>query len=160
MLSEMMITLKIIRYLSHLNISFSHFMISEVQSNHSVISSGSTVDSGGGGIQTNNQSHQTIKTHKKNNISSNADNNVNFASNSVINNSYNTQTTNSAEYHGETDNTTNPVLGINRKPSSSDSILLMQPDEDDADENKYKRRSAMDWFSRWWRYNFILLLYF
>ncbi|XP_050709844.1 zinc finger protein-like 1 [Eriocheir sinensis] len=41
---------------------------------------------------------------------------------------------------------------VARKGSSSDTKLLLNegPDADES-ENKYKRRSAIEWFSRWWR---------
>ena len=48
--------------------------------------------------------------------------------------------------------------GISRKTSTSDSVLLMQNDADD-EENKYKRRSAIEWFSRWWRLVFSYILH-
>lgn len=39
-----------------------------------------------------------------------------------------------------------------RKGSSSETRLLFNTDGDaDDEENKYKRRSAIEWFSRWWR---------
>lgn len=41
---------------------------------------------------------------------------------------------------------------VARKGSSSEMRLLVNDDVDvDDDENKYKRRSAIEWFSRWWR---------
>ncbi|XP_076065711.1 zinc finger protein-like 1 homolog [Oratosquilla oratoria] len=42
-------------------------------------------------------------------------------------------------------------VGVSRKGSSSASAESHLMIEDDADENKYKRRSAIEWFSRWWR---------
>lgn len=41
---------------------------------------------------------------------------------------------------------------VARKGSSSDTRLIVNDNVDvDDDENKYKRRSAIEWFSRWWR---------
>ncbi|KAG7161934.1 zinc finger protein-like 1 homolog [Homarus americanus] len=41
---------------------------------------------------------------------------------------------------------------VARKGSSSETRLNLNGDVDvDDDENKYKRRSAIEWFSRWWR---------
>ncbi|KAK7024358.1 Zinc finger protein-like 1 [Halocaridina rubra] len=46
-----------------------------------------------------------------------------------------------------------PSSGVSRKASSSSEVrlLLNEEKEKDADENKYKRRSTIEWFSRWWR---------
>lgn len=41
---------------------------------------------------------------------------------------------------------------VARKGSSSDTKVLLSDDLDvDESENKYKRRSAVEWFGRWWR---------
>ncbi|XP_045585473.1 zinc finger protein-like 1 homolog [Procambarus clarkii] len=42
--------------------------------------------------------------------------------------------------------------GVTRKGSSSETRLTVNDKADvDDDENKYKRRSAIEWFGRWWR---------